>query len=289
MLESFTHYLKFEKGFSQISIDSYCSDINQLLLLKQPISRQTITSFLDDLEKRGYQKSTLHRKLSALKTYLTFLYIENKIDTPPSLYIDLPKPDKKLPKALSQTQINQLLTTSHATKTPIKDQLVIELLYGCGLRISELSTLNLTNIDATEQLIRITGKGNKQRLVPFHNTLAELINHYLQTERPKWIGSSQSQALLINQKGLPMSRQSLYIIVKKRLAIIGLGHRYSPHSLRHSFATHILENGANLRSVQELLGHHNISTTEIYTHINKRTLRTAYEQAQQNKYNGLPH
>lgn len=267
-IATFETYLRAEKQLSSLSIESYLSDLVPLKDIR------SLEQFLDDLSTRGYQKTTLHRKLTSLNTFLTYLYLEKKIETHPKQLLKLPRAKQRLPKALSQDEITQFFTAKRPTKTPVRDQLIFHLLYGCGLRISELCALPYQHMNLTQHILKVTGKGGHQRIVPIHETIATLFTEYMKT-RPE----SQHDTLFLNNRQAPLHRQSVYTLVKAQLAAANLNMRYSPHSFRHSFATHILENGGDLRRIQALLGHRTISTTQIYTQLDRRSLKDAYHNA----------
>ena len=293
-IDSFLNYLTVEKGFSRNTIDAYHNDLNQLAdfaekeIAKRGImpswanfSRQDMLGHLLDLKERNYAVTTLARKIAAAKSFFGFMMAEGNIRSNPTENINSPKVGKPLPDAISISQVRQLIDQPAGLSTPEakRDRAMLELLYASGMRASELVSLNLNDVDTKECYVRCFGKGNKERLVPIYQQAARVVEEYVVEVRPKLVHSDTEQALFVNQRGGRLTRQGLWQILKAYAKSAGLGKQVTPHTLRHSFATHMLSGGADLRSVQELLGHANISTTQIYTHLTSEHIRRTYDKA----------
>ena len=293
-IESFLNYLTVEKGFSVNTIDAYRNDLNQLNEFAEKgstkrgvmpawtnFSRQDMLSYLLDLKERKYAVTTLARKVAAAKSFFSFMLAEGKIKDNPMENISSPKLGKSLPDAISIRQVRQLidqparLSTSEAKR----DRAMLELLYASGMRVSELVSLNMGDVDTKGCYVRCFGKGNKERMVPIYQQAAKIVEEYVTEVRPIFVHNESEQALFVNQRGDRLTRQGLWQILKAYAKSAGLGNKVTPHTLRHSFATHMLSGGADLRSVQELLGHANISTTQIYTHLTSEHIRRTYDKA----------
>lgn len=293
-IDSFLNYLAVEKGFSKNTTDAYHNDLNQLAefaereIAKRNImpswanfSRQDMLSYLLDLKERNYAVTTIARKVAAAKSFFGFMVSEGKIRVNPMENISSPKVGKPLPDAISISQVRQLIDQPAKLSTPEakRDRAMLELLYASGMRVSELVSLNLNDIDTKGCYVRCFGKGNKERLVPIYQQAAQVVEEYIKEVRPIFVHKESEQALFVNQRGERLTRQGLWQILKAYAKSAGLGKRVTPHTLRHSFATHMLSGGADLRSVQELLGHANISTTQIYTHLTSEHVRRTYDKA----------
>ncbi len=293
-IDSFLNYLAVEKGFSKNTTDAYHNDLNQLAefaereIAKRNImpswanfSRQDMLSYLLDLKERNYAVTTIARKVAAAKSFFGFMVSEGKIRVNPMENISSPKVGKPLPDAISISQVRQLIDQPAKLSTPEakRDRAMLELLYASGMRVSELVSLNLNDIDTKGCYVRCFGKGNKERLVPIYQQAAQVVEEYIKEVRPIFVHKESEQALFVNQRGERLTRQGLWQILKAYAKSAGLGKKVTPHTLRHSFATHMLSGGADLRSVQELLGHANISTTQIYTHLTSEHVRRTYDKA----------
>ena len=293
-IDSFLNYLTVEKGFSRNTIDAYHNDLNQLASFAEKeiarrgimpswanFSRQDMLGSLLDLKERNYAVTTLARKIAAAKSFFGFMMAEGNIRSNPTENISSPKVGKALPDAISISQVRQLIDQPAGLSTPEakRDRAMLELLYASGMRASELVSLNLNDVDTKECYVRCFGKGNKERLVPIYQRAARVVEEYVAEVRPKLVHSDTEQALFVNQRGSRLTRQGLWQILKAYAKSAGLGKQVTPHTLRHSFATHMLSGGADLRSVQELLGHANISTTQIYTHLTSEHIRRTYDKA----------
>jgi tyrosine recombinase xerD len=277
VLKDFEYYLKIERGMSPNSVVSYMLDIEKLIrfLLAHELSDTPTTITAETLRNFVYQESkelkarSQSRLISSLKSFFKYLMLENYREDYPMEYIDTPKFGMKLPDTLSVEEIDALIAgIDLSTDEGHRNRAIIETLYGCGLRVSELVSLRLSDLFFDEGFIRVLGKGNKQRLVPIGNHTQEEINNYLLYQRKKVPQVKEfSDIVFLNRRGKQLTRAMIFTIIRQAAANIGLTKQISPHTFRHSFATHLLENGANLRAIQLMLGHESITTTEIYTHV----------------------
>jgi len=281
-INDFLLYLRYEKGVSENTIEAYRSDIEQFLdfLGALALIPQNIAKFSVYLHNREYSPASISRKLSAIKNFCKYLYIEKILTEEPQLIDVKPKREKKLPKAISLQEIEKLISAPEQN-TPffMRDTAILELFYACGLRASELANLKLTAFENNFELIKIFGKGSKERIVPLGSKAKTAILNYLQKERPEIARTHSPENLFLNKSGQAITRQGLFNIIKKYVHKAHLNPRVSPHTLRHSFATHLLEHGAGLRDVQELLGHSDISTTQIYTSVSRAKIKEIYNKA----------
>ncbi|MBF0099639.1 MAG: site-specific tyrosine recombinase XerD [Desulfobacterales bacterium] len=282
LVQIYLDYALMEKGLSQQTIESYRSDLNQYLafLDKHTIrffeSNQTeaIQQYLAELEHEGMTPRSRARHLVTLRGFFKYLTIENIIEKDPSKYIDLPKIGLKLPDTLSVQEMRSLLLMPNVTTTKgLRDAAMIELGYSAGLRVSELINIGLHHIQLEAGFVRVLGKGDSERLVPFGDIAKEKIQTYLKSSRPRLLKTQTSDYLFVARAGKPMTRQSFWKLLKAYAQKSGITKNIKPHTLRHSFATHLLEGGADIRSVQIMLGHVDISTTQIYTHLSKSHLK----------------
>jgi integrase/recombinase XerD len=293
-IDSFLNYLRVEKGFSENTTMAYDNDLSQLMHFTEEaaskkalmpdwcsFNRQDMLSYLLNLKERNYAVTTLARKVAAAKSFFSFLISEGRIKTNPMDNISSPKVGKALPDTLSLNQVRDLLAQPAKLETPEakRDKAMLELLYASGMRVSELVNLNIGDIDTKNGFVRPFGKGKKERMVPVYPQAARSVDEYLTETRPKFVHDNTQRALFVNQRGERLTRQGLWQILKGYAKKIDMEARVTPHTLRHSFATHMLNGGADLRSVQELLGHANISTTQIYTHLTSEHIRQAYDKA----------
>jgi integrase/recombinase XerD len=284
----FFHYLAVERGLSQNTLSSYKIDINQYLefLKLQGInnlvesSKNNIIGYLMQLQKSGKAPATISRRLAALKTLYRFMVSEGLIDSDPAANLESPRLTQRLPQVLSLQEVEALLNQPHVdTPAGLRDKAMLELLYATGIRVSELVSLDLEHINLEVNYIRCFGKGSKERIVPLGSVAVKYVKEYTAVARVKLTkGKNDEQALFVNQHGRRLTRQGFWKIIKKYARKGKIGKVITPHTLRHSFATHLLENGADLRSVQEMLGHADITTTQIYTHLTKSRLKEIYSQ-----------
>ncbi len=293
-VNSFLNYLAVEKGFAVNTIDAYRNDLYQMadfteqganqrgvVPLWTNFSRQEMLSYLLNLKERNYAATTQARKVAAAKSFFGFMLAEGKIKGNPTENIDSPKVGRPLPDAISFSQVRRLIDQPAKQSAPEakRDRAMLELLYASGMRVSELVSLNLGDVNTSDNYVRCFGKGNKERLVPIYPQAAQVVEEYVTQVRPRFVRSDAEQALFLNQRGDRLTRQGLWQILKAYAKEAGLDKQVTPHTLRHSFATHMLSGGADLRSVQELLGHANISTTQIYTHLTSEHIRRTYDRA----------
>lgn len=280
-LELFLDYLEFEKNFSINTIVGYKKDINEFIsfLDDKKITNpeyNDIREYLSYMYDKKYKSKTIARHISSLKSFYKYLFRNEIIDNNPMVLISTPKLEKNLPNYLNINDIEILLKVSDRT-TPLglRNALILEMLYATGIRVSELVNIKIKDIDFNERRILILGKGNKERIVLFGHTCEELLNDYINHSRSKLI-KINSDYLLINKNGTNLSDRAIRLILDDVVKKSCLKLNVSPHTLRHTFATHLLNNGADLKTVQELLGHENISTTGIYTHVSNERLRKVY-------------
>ena len=287
-LRSFLSYIEFEKRYSKHTLLSYQNDLEQFeaylqkqydLTLDDKITHQHIRSWMVQLVSESIQPKSIARKLSSLKSYFRYLQKNNKIDFNPAIGLSAPKLGKRLPGFVPESDLNKLFMDLKFDdrQDVLRDRLIVELLYTCGLRRNELIELELKNIDLVSGRIKVLGKGGKERLIPIGNNLIVSINEYLKA--CKLIENCSSVYLFFNKKGNKLNPKSVYNIVVRILNMFTLTDKKSPHILRHSFATHLLEQGADLNSVKTLLGHSSLSSTQVYTHNTIERLKDAYEKA----------
>ena len=269
----FLEHLLYERGFSPLTAEAYGRDIGQFVS-RHPdyldLNREHLEGYTGEL--RSLEPASIARKLAALKSFYKFLYQEEILEQNPALDITLPKLAKRLPKTLSRKETGAILeqeTLKH------RDRAILELLYSAGLRVSELTSIKLTDLNPAECFLKVCGKGSKERLVPLSSQALKAINTYIKEER-KCLKNPEEQ-LFLSHNGRALTRQMIWQIVKKVSA--GLLKKVSPHSFRHSLATHLIEDGADIRTVQEILGHANIATTQIYTAVSREHLRRVYAKA----------
>lgn len=287
-LITFTQFLKIEKNASPLTLQSYRRDIEQFLRFmehcSQPVenlSYLTLRHYLATLKSYNYTRSTIARKLSAVRSFLRFLKRENLVQNNTWEAVSTPKREKKLPQFLYFDEILELLNApSESTVAGLRDKAILEILYGSGIRVSELTALNLDSIDMEGGCLKVKGKGKKERIVPLGSYALKYLVLYLNKSRPFLEKNNKekekSEALILNREGKRLSDRSVRRIIKKYCLKVNITRNVSPHTLRHSFASHLLNAGADLRTVQELLGHVNISTTQIYTHVTKDDLKKTY-------------
>ncbi len=279
-MNNYLENLKVQRNYSDLTIKSYKNDI--LIFLKYcdenkidslNLNKEVIWNFLKKLDEKSYKNSSISRILSSLRGYYNYLYENKIITTNLFLMIENPKKIKKLPNFLNNQEILEILDFKDL-KTPkdYQEKLIFELLYATGMRVSELCNVKLKDIDFNKKEIRVMGKGSVMRIVYFGDYALSALNEYLKVRD----NSLNNDYLILNEKGKKISRQSIEQIVAKRIKKIAFVHHLSPHTLRHTFATHLLENGADIRSVQELLGHKQLSTTQIYTHLSNEYKRKEY-------------
>ncbi len=293
-IESFLNYLLVEKGLSENTKVAYRNDLYDLANFAEKeatksysvpswanFSRQGMLGYLLELQGRNYAATTKARKVAAARSFFKFLVAEGKLKSNPTENVDSPKLGRMLPKPISDSQARLLLEQPAKLSTPEakRDKAMLELLYASGMRVSELVSLNLADVDTAEGSVSCLGKGRKERLIPIHPRAASAVAEYIKEARPKLARSSDEQALFLNRRGDRLTRQGFWQILKGYAKSANLDAQITPHTLRHSFATHMLSGGADLRAVQEFLGHANISTTQVYTHLTTDHIRRAYEKS----------
>lgn len=280
-IEEFIDYLRFEKKYSENTISSYKRDLNKInSYLKKDFIKLTkadIQKYIQNLSKNE-SSNTISRTISSLKSFYKFLEINKYTNTNPLTTIISPKTARKLPKVLSEEEVNKLLDINLNNDFDYRNKAMLELMYSSGLRVSELINLTVNDIDLKNSLVRIFGKGSKERIVPLNDYATEALNNYILYHRPKLFKQKENNYLFLNNHGNQMTRQGFFKTLKKIAKEKGIKSELSPHTLRHSFATHLLKYGADLRSIQELLGHSDISTTQIYTHITNEMLEKNYHE-----------
>lgn len=286
-VKDFQLYLKIERGLSQNTIDSYTRDLEKLLLFLErneisisPISidKNIIHNFIYEIAKKVNPRSQA-RIISGLRSFFDYLIFEDYRKTNPTDLLEIPKVGRKLPDTLSEEEIKDLITAidlSHSQGE--RNRTIIETMYSCGLRVSELINLKISDLFFNEGFIKITGKGNKERFVPIHYTTQKYITIYINEIRCHLDAVKGFEDILfLNRRGKSLTRQMIFTILKTLAIKINLNKKISPHTLRHSFATHLLKNGADLRAIQQMLGHESITTTEIYVHLDKSYLKDVLE------------
>lgn len=287
-IKEYLHYLTIERGLSFNTRASYERDLKQYLLFLeekgvknwQDVDRYTVVDFLALLSQEGKASTTITRMISSLRRFHQFLRQERYTDHDPMQHIESPKKAQKLPQTLSLAEVERLIATPDTSTTlGIRDRAILEVMYATGLRVSELIGLKLGDIHLEMGLLQTIGKGDKERIVPLGDYAIHWLERYLNEARPSLTKKNQNEThLFVNNHGKGLSRQGIWKNLKQIVLKAGITKDVTPHTLRHSFATHLLENGADLRTVQELLGHADISTTQIYTHITKRRMTEVYKE-----------
>jgi integrase/recombinase XerD len=279
-LQSYHNYISIERSLSTNSIESYIRDIKQFSKFYKDIDplkikREDILKYIDDINKNKISARTQARILSSIRGLYNFLLFDGKLKIDPCEHIKTPKIGSKIPVVLTVDEIDQIiLSIDLSEENGERNRAIIECLYSCGLRVSELITLKISDLLFDENIIRVIGKGNQQRIVPLSNTLKKYLKTYISFIRSKQkITKNNIDVLFLNRRGKQLSRVMIFTIVKTLAKLAGTQKIVSPHTFRHSFATHLVEGGADLRVVQEMLGHANITTTEVYTHLNNEYLR----------------
>ncbi|MDT8901090.1 site-specific tyrosine recombinase XerD [Anaeroselena agilis] len=287
-VNEFIQYLAVERGLAQNTLESYGRDLRQFqaylhngqLDFIKDSNRSTILAYLNNLQTKGRAVSTISRNLAAIKSFYQYLVRERYLEKDPAAHLESPKLEKKLPKILSISEVEELLKQPNTfLPTGLRDKAMLELLYATGIRVSELISLNISDINLDMGYIKCYGKGAKERIVPLGSIAAKCVQEYISKGRPKLVRTYEEAALFVNHHGNRLTRQGFWKIIKKYAQEATINKEITPHTLRHSFATHLLENGADLRSVQEMLGHADISTTQIYTHVTKNRLKEVYDKA----------
>ena len=281
IIENYIAFIQLEKGLSANTLDAYQRDLNKLLTFASDVNKPVVQLTLDDLHQfiarlhdAGLTERSKKRVISGIKSFYKFLLLEDYIKADPSELLESPRLALILPDVLSVEEIDALISVIDLSKPEgERNRAMFEVLYGCGLRVTELLNLKLSDVYFEEEFIRIMGKGNKQRLVPVSEVALERIKSYLIDRNQLAIKPECQDILFLSVRGKQLTRMRVFKIIKECALLAGIHKQISPHTFRHSFATHLLERGANLRVIQQLLGHERITTTEIYTHLDKRFLR----------------
>jgi len=293
-VSEFLEFLSVEKGASGNTIAAYRNDLTQLEeflaarnLGQQPdwshIDQNEVLDYILHLKSKTYREATVARKVAAVKSFFAFLQAEGKLKMNPTEQLASPKVGKVLPKPLTVQEIDELLEQPARRSSPEakRDRAMLELMYATGLRVTELVSLDLDDVqlDIEKPFVRLVGKGNRERQIPLLDQPVQEVREYIRYARPRLVGERQETALFVNRRGERLTRQGFWLILKGYATEAGIRGRVTPHTLRHSFATHMLRGGMDIHKVQELLGHANISTTQVYTQVSREHMREAYEKA----------
>lgn len=288
-LAAFEGWLAVDRGLAANTIEAYTRDLRDWgeFLRGRGVeqftgaSRQDVIDFISHLQRdRGLKRTTIARKLSAVRALYRFLLIDGRADADPAADVDLPKPAARLPRVLTVEECRRLLETPNRSEPAgLRDAAMIALLYASGLRVSELVRLRLHELNFEAEVVRTMGKGAKERIVPVAPLALRLVRRYLDEARPHFERYPGEDAIFLSRLGRPLSRGGFWALLKGYVRLAGLPEDTSPHTLRHSFATHLLSGGADLRAIQEMLGHANLATTEVYTHVSTADLRRVYDQS----------
>lgn len=296
-VDSFLSHLRVERGVSTNTLSAYRVDLCQLAYFLRrehlpptedggapvcwpEVDDSAITAYVLQLGDRGYGEKTRARKIASMRSFFGFLVDEGIISTDPTENISAPRMGRSLPAALTEDEVDRLLDTPDGPEaTDIRDRAMLELMYAAGLRVGELVGLDIEHVDLEMGSVLAFGKGGKERLVPLHPSAVGSVATYLSAARPKLAGKGAGRALFLSSRGRRLTRQGFWLILRGRSMQAGIGKKLTPHTLRHSFATHLLHGGAPLRHVQELLGHASITTTQIYTHLTSEHVRSEYDRA----------
>ncbi|MBI3325025.1 MAG: site-specific tyrosine recombinase XerD [Candidatus Omnitrophica bacterium] len=286
-VEEFLSSLELERGLSRTTVESYRQDLRLFVAFCRErhveawseVRPATIRGFLQWLRDTGRNPGTVARKLACLRGTFRFLIGQGRLKDNPTSFIETPRLWRRLPQTLSEQEAAALVSSPKDVRLSLRDRAILELLYGAGLRVSELASLDLANINFDVGFVRCFGKGQKERLVPIGRLAQAALRDYLRSLRPRLLsGRPETLAVFVNQGGRRLTRQRIWQLIKRYLRMAGIAKRIGPHGLRHSFATHLLGRGADLRTVQELLGHANISTTQRYTQVDRARLKAVHER-----------
>ena len=277
-LENYRNYLKYERAYSDNTVGAYMNDLNKY---EEFLKKDILESDTEDLEKylkyiKNLESTTVAHKITSIKSYFNYNIKRGIVSVNPADKVSRPKLTKHLPEYLTEEEVGKLLDVEVKSPYDYRNKTILELLYSSGIRISELVNIKTPNYDSEECLIRIMGKGSKERIVPLGDYAVNIMNDCMNNYRPL-INKKHTDYVFINNRGDKISRQFIFKVIKKEALKKGIKKDISPHTLRHTFATHLLKNGADLRIIQELLGHENISTTQIYTHVTNNKLKSDYE------------
>ena len=277
-LENYRNYLKYERAYSDNTVGAYMNDLNKY---EEFLKKDILESDTEDLERylkyiKNLESTTVAHKITSIKSYFNYNIKREIVSVNPADKVSRPKLTKHLPEYLTEEEVGKLLDVEVRSPYDYRNKTILELLYSSGIRISELVNIKTPNYDSEECLIRIMGKGSKERIVPLGDYAVNIMNDYMNNYRPL-INKKHTDYVFVNNRGDKISRQFIFKVIKKEALKKGIKKDISPHTLRHTFATHLLKNGADLRIIQELLGHENISTTQIYTHVTNNKLKSDYE------------
>lgn len=287
-IQAFVDYIAIERGLSQNTVAAYARDLSQFaryaagkgICNPDDLTEDVLAAFLEELRKAGISPSSISRKLSAIKTFCKFAYREGLIRKDFTAGVDATKSAFHLPNILTVEEVLELLAQPDWREpSGCRDKAMLEVLYASGIRVSELLSLRISDINTNIGFLKCFGKGSKERIVPLGKVAIEYLERYLSVGRPKFARSGSSEYLFLTNRGRKMSRVGFWKLIKKYAAQAGITKNITPHTIRHSFATHLLQGGADLRSIQEMLGHADISTTQVYTHIFKQKLRETYKKS----------
>lgn len=293
-IERFLSFMTVERGVSPNTLVAYRNDLNQLAKYVETyhasedepanwdtVDDKVLTAYLLRLHDQGYSDTTRARKVASAKSLFGFLFDEGIITKDPTENLSSPRVGRSLPEALSVAEVEKLLASVAGSDAPEtkRDQAMFELLYASGLRVTELVSLDINDVDLVEGSVRCFGKGAKERVIPIHQNAVNAVKDYLENSRPVIGNRRSADALFLNRRGERLTRQGFWLILKSRAGKAGVSTKITPHTLRHSFATHLLRGGATLRHVQELLGHASITTTQVYTHLTSEHVRDEYDKA----------
>jgi integrase/recombinase XerD len=288
-IEEFLRFVAVEKGYSNHTVAAYRNDLTQFLTYLtgegvfswQEVGYEYIQRYVLYLKQREYAPSTVSRKVAAVKSFFHFLVADGVLRDDPTASVDSPSVDRHLPHPLSREEVARLLAVSARSNTAkgVRDRALLELMYATGMRASEVIQLEVGAVDLEAGTVRCVGKGDKERILPLYERARDAIQAYIEGSRVRLLRGRDEAILFVNQRGRPLTRQGLWLIVKECAAAADIEQEVTPHTLRHSFATHMLDGGAGLRELQQLLGHTNISSTQIYTKVSTRRKREAYDKA----------
>ena len=284
-IESFLRYLLIDKNYSLNTKEAYANDLRKYFNYMQEhhisfknIKRQDILNYLKDLKEGQISEKTISHHLTVIRSFYKFLLLEKIVSDNPAKLIELPKIRKSLPSVLTEEEVSKLLSFSPKNSYEYRNKAILELLYASGLRVSELIHLTFSDIDLEASMIRVYGKGKKERLIPIGEYATMALKIYIENHRSFLIKKERSDYLFLNNHGKMITRQGVFKMLKQLAKEMKIQVNFSPHTLRHSFATHLLNHGADLRSIQELLGHSDISTTQIYTHVTSEKMKEDYQK-----------
>lgn len=287
-VEDYLAYLSVERGLAGNTLEAYGRDLQAYvrflmehnLITFPETNKETVRAYLEQLYRLGRATSTISRNLAAIKSFYQFLVREGRLAENPTEHLESPKVEKRLPHVMTLAEVELLLgQPAPDGAANLRDKAMLEVLYATGIRVSELVSLDRNDINLEAGFLRCLGKGSKERIVPLGSVAIRAVGQYIQTARPELCKSASELALFVNQHGRRLTRQGFWKIIKRYAKEAQIDENITPHTLRHSFATHLLENGADLRSVQEMLGHADISSTQIYTHVTRNRLKEVYQKA----------